>query len=149
MEIRPVLVLINKFIPFAFKQYCLLDSTYGVNDHGSLYMYVSNVNKRQERIKYKLIDLVQDEIMLKKLDRESVSMVFTVYGLMLGCRESGPYRVIEIDTERRILKMMYEKEDILEEWDEDEFYSRVYQVEKGSIFRAVYFFSKRDFGDTI
>ncbi len=149
MEIRPVLVLINKFIPFAFKQYCLLDSTYGVNDDGSLYMSVVNVNKRHEKIKYKLLDLVQDEIMLKKLDRESVSMIFTVYGLMLGCRESGPYRVIEIDTEKRNLKMMYEKEEILEEWDENEFYARIHQVEKSSIFRAVYFFSKRDFGDTI
>ena len=127
----------------------MLDSTYGVNDDGSLYMSVVNVNKRHEKIKYKLLDLVQDEIMLKKLDRESVSMIFTVYGLMLGCRESGPYRVIEIDTEKRNLKMMYEKEEILEEWDENEFYARIHQVEKSSIFRAVYFFSKRDFGDTI
>lgn len=148
MEIRPVLVFINKFIPFVFKHYCLVDATYGDNYDGSLYMDVTNVNKRNEKVRYKIVDLVNDEIMLKKLDRDSVSMLFTVYGLMLGCKESGPYRVIEIDTENRILKMMYEKEDILEEWTEAEFYERVGEVEKNSIFRAVFFFSKRDFGDT-
>ena len=148
MEIRPVLVFINKFIPFIFKHYCLVDATYGANDDGSLYMHVANVNRRKERIRYKILDLVSDEVMLKTLDRDSVSMLFTVYGLMLGCKESGPYRMIEIDTENRLLKMMYEKEDILEEWTEAEFYERVGQVEKNSIFRAVFFFSKRDFGDT-
>ena len=149
MELRPVLVFINKFIPFVFKHYCLLDSTYGTNDDGSLYMYVSNVNRKKEQIRYNLLDLINDPIMLKKLDRESVSMVFTVYGLMLGCRECGPYRATEIYTEKRTLRMIFEKEGLVEEWDEAEFYDRILEVEKNSILRAALFFSKKDFGDTL
>ena len=149
MEMRPILVYINKFIPFIFKRYCLLDSAYGVDSDGLLYMYVVNVNNKKERIKFKLFDLVHDELFLAKLDRESISMIFTVYGLALGCKDSGSYHLMEILTENRMLRMLLDNSGRSEDWSEQEFYSRINEVDKNSIFRAVLFFSNKDFGDTL
>lgn len=146
MDIRAILIFINRFVPFIFKRYCLLDSSYSVDSNGNVCMNIVNVNNNHEIINCKLLELVKDDKTLKKLDSESLSMVFITYGLFIGCKESGSYKILEINQEQKALKTFSAKTKKIEYWTEKEFYDKISLLEKNSILRAVYFFGKKNSG---